>query len=123
MQGEGVDVLGRVSDEHLADLYQRAMLLVYPSALEGFGLPVLEAMAQGCPVLCARNSALVEIGGDAALYLDDVSCEPFAARLTEVLGDREALAARGSASRAHAATFSWEATARATLDALRAALR
>ena len=118
-QGDGVDVLGRVSDDHLAELYQRATLLVYPSALEGFGLPILEAMAHGCPVLCARNAALVEVGADVALYLDDVATEPFARRLTAVLGDRDALATRGEEGRARAATFPWRTTALSTLDAFR----
>ncbi len=122
-QGDGVDVLGRVSDDRLADLYQRATLLVYPSALEGFGLPILEAMARGCPVLCARNSALIEVGAEVALYIDDLAVEPFAERLDAVLGDRDALAKRGEEGRTHAATFPWRETALKTLDAFRELVR
>ena len=61
--------------------------------------------------------------GDAAIYLDDTAPEAFAGRLAEVLAGREDLAARGERSRAHAATFTWERTARATLDAMREALQ
>lgn len=113
---------GSVSDAELADLYRRASLMVYPSALEGFGLPILEAMSHGCPVLCARNSSLPEVGGDAALYLERTDPASFAERLAEVLSDPEALRHRGERSREHAAAFTLARTARETLDALRQAL-
>ena len=121
--GPGCELRGVVSEAELADLYRRATLMVYPSAYEGFGLPILEAMSYGCPVLSARNSSLPEAGGGVALYLDDASPEPLGERLREVLSDRTGLADRGERSRAHAATFTWEQTARATLDAMREALR
>jgi len=120
--GPECELLGFVSDAALADLYRRATLLVYPSSYEGFGLPVLEAMAHGCPALVARNSSLTEVGGNAAAYLDDPTAAGIAARLTEVLADRAALAARGEAAREHAGRFSWSSVAQATLDAYREAI-
>jgi glycosyltransferase involved in cell wall biosynthesis len=121
--GPGCEILGFVRREELFDLYRRATLLVYPSAYEGFGLPVVEAMAHGCPVLCARNSALVEVGGQTAIFLDDVSPEGIAEALGEVLADREALRERGEAGREEAARYSWTAAATATRDVYRQALR
>jgi alpha-1,3-rhamnosyl/mannosyltransferase len=119
MAGPECDMLGRVDDATLTDLYRTATLLVYPSSYEGFGLPVLEAMAHGCPVLIARNSSLPEVGGDAALYLDDPTSGGIACALAEVLADRPALAERGERSRARAAHFTWESIAQATLDVYR----
>ena len=121
--GPGCELRGVVSEPELASLYERAALMVYPSAYEGFGLPILEAMSYGCPVLTARNSSLPEAGGDVALYLDDMSPDAFARCLGEVLASRTALVELGERSREHAATFTWERTARATLDAMREALR
>ena len=121
--GPGCEIRGFVRREELFDLYRRATLLVYPSAYEGFGLPVVEAMAHGCPVLCARNSALVEVGGRTAIFLDDVSPEGIAEALGEVLADREALRERGEAGREEAARYSWTAAATATRDVYRQALR
>ena len=100
--GPGCEVRGFIRREELLDLYRRATLLVYPSAYEGFGLPVVEAMAAGCPVLCARNSSLIEIGGRSALFLDEVTPEAIAAALADALSDREALAERGEAGREEA---------------------
>lgn len=121
--GPGCELRGFVSAAELASLYQRAALLVYPSAYEGFGLPVLEAMAHGCPVLVARNSALPEVAGEAATYLDDPTPTGIAEALSTLLADRATLRARGEAGRARAAGFSWDAVARGTLAAYRAALR
>jgi glycosyltransferase involved in cell wall biosynthesis len=121
--GPGCEIRGYVRREEVMDLYRRATLLAYPSAYEGFGLPVAEAMAHGCPVLCARNSALVEVGGRSAIFLDDVTPEGIATALTELLADRDALAERGEAGRAEAARFSWPASATATRDVYRQALR
>lgn len=121
--GPGCEIRGFVRREELLDLYRRATLLAYPSAYEGFGLPVVEAMAHGCPVLCARNSSLIEIGGRSAIFLDDVTPEGIAAALAQALADREALAVRGEAGRDEAARYSWSASATATRDVYRQALR
>ena len=121
--GPDSEIRGFLRREEVLDLYRRATLLVYPSAYEGFGLPVVEAMAAGCPVLCARNSALVEVGGRTAIVLDDVTPEGIASALSEALADREALARRGEEGRAEAARYSWSAAATATRDVYRQALR
>jgi glycosyltransferase involved in cell wall biosynthesis len=121
--GPGCEIRGFVRREELLDLYRRATLLAYPSSYEGFGLPVVEAMAAGCPVLCARNSSLIEIGGRSAIFLDDVSPEGIAKALSEALADREALLARGQAGREEASRYSWPASATATRDVYRQAMR
>lgn len=121
--GPGSEIRGFVRREQVLDLYRRATLLVYPSAYEGFGLPVVEAMAARCPVMCARNSALVEVGGSAAIFLDDVTPEGIARALTEALADRDALARRGEEGREQAARYSWAAAATATRDVYRQAIR
>ncbi len=120
--GPECDMLGFVDSETLANLYRRATLVVYPSSYEGFGLPVLEAMAHGCPALVARNSSLAEVGGDAALYIDTPTADGIARALTTALADRPALAARGEASRAHAAGFAWSRVAEETLAVYREAM-
>lgn len=120
--GPECDLLGFVDDATLADLYRTATLLVYPSSYEGFGLPVLEAMAHGCPALIARNSSLTEIGGDAALYIDTPTADGIASALTDALADRSALVARSEASRAHAARFAWSHVADQTLAVYREAI-
>jgi len=105
----GVECLGRVSDESLADLYRRAAALVFPSLYEGFGQPPLEAMASGCPVAVARSGALPEVCGDAARYFDPTSIEDLAAAVLDVLSTPEDFVARGFE---RAARFSWDACAR-----------
>lgn len=120
--GPGCEIRGFVRREELIDLYRRATLLAYPSAYEGFGLPVVEAMAHGCPVLIARNSSLIEIGGRTALFLDDETPEGIAQGLREALADRDELAQRGEAGREEAARYSWPASATATRDVYRQAL-
>jgi glycosyltransferase involved in cell wall biosynthesis len=111
-------VLGYVPRADLPGLYAAAGVFVYPSFYEGFGLPVLEAMACGVPVVTYNVCSLPEVAGDAAVLLDPpVSPETLAAALTRVLDDaafRRDLVARG---RARARRFDWRDTARATLEA------
>ena len=121
--GPGCELRGFVSHEELDGLYRRASLLAFPSAFEGFGLPVIEAMARACPVMLARNSSLREIGGEAAIWLDDPSPEGIARTLADVLADRAALAARGARARADAQRFAWPEAARRTLAVLAGACR
>ncbi len=121
-RGVGCDMLGFVDDAELHELYRRATLFVSLSAYEGFGLPIVEAMAHGCPVLVADNSSQAEVAGEGAFLIHDASPDAIAARLEEVLADRDELARRGEAARARAAELSWTATARKTADVWREAL-
>jgi alpha-1,3-rhamnosyl/mannosyltransferase len=110
----GVRLLGRVGDAQLHALYANATAFAYPSLYEGFGLPVLEAMAAGAPVLTSLSSSLPEVAGDAALLVDPRDTAAIAAGLERLLRDaglRERLRVAG---RARAAAFSWERTARET---------
>ncbi len=114
-----VRFLGRVPDKDLPALYSGALLFVFPSLAEGFGLPVLEAMACGTAVACAHTSSLPEVGGEAVAYFDPTSSQEMAAVLTALLQDaqkRELLAKKGLVQ---AREFSWEETAVATLTQYR----
>ena len=111
---------GFVEDEHLPALYRGALLFVYPSLYEGFGLPVLEAMACGTPVITSNRASLPEVAGDAALLVDPTRPEALAAAMTSIINDgklRQALRAKGLA-RAH--TFTWDAVAQQTIAIYRA---
>lgn len=111
--------LGYCTTEALRAAYDRSLALVFPSLYEGFGLPVLEAMARGCPVITSRGTATEEVAGAAALLVDPVSTEEIEgamARLVHDAGLRRELAARG---RRRVREFSWDRCASATIDALR----
>ncbi len=113
---ERVVCTGYVDEETLACLYSGAATFVYPSWYEGFGLPVLEAMACGCPVICSNTSSLPEVAGNAAIFIDPRDAEGLAHALDTVLDDsalRQSLAQRGLIK---AAEFSWENTAIRTLE-------
>lgn len=112
-------VLGPVAAADLAALYRRAALFCFPSVHEGFGLPVLEAMAQGTPVLCSRAASLPEVAGSAARYVNDPGAEYWSAATVELLGDEQALAQLSAAGVARASGFTWAACAAATAAALR----
>ncbi len=104
-------------DAHdLEGLYALASCFVFASINEGFGIPILEAMRRGVPVACSRATALPEVAGDAARYFDPYSVPDIAEALLELLRDRELAAELVARGRARQATFTWEATARGTLE-------
>jgi glycosyltransferase involved in cell wall biosynthesis len=116
LERRGADLRGYVEKGELARLYHGAACLVLPSRYEGFGLPVLEAMACGTPVVAADEPALREVGGDAAVYAGP---DGLVAAIRRALADRDRLAAAGLE---RARLFSWDETARRTLDVYREAL-
>ena len=105
---------GHVADGELARLYRGAAVFAYPSRYEGFGMPVLEAMASGTPVVASSHPSLDEACGDAALRADPDSQEEWAAAIERALSERDELVRRGLA---HAGGFTWERTGRVFLDA------
>lgn len=122
-QGDRVRRLGPVGDPSLKALLQGALVLAAPSLYEGFGLPPLEAMDCGCPVIAGRAAALPEICGDAALYVDPLSASDIAGAVRRLCLDqalREELRARG---RARAGGFTWRSGAQLLLGQVRAVLR
>ena len=121
LPSERTHLLGPVSDTELNALYRHAAWFIFPSLYEGFGLPPLEAMANGCPVLAAAAAAIPEVCGDAALYFDPHDPDSLAARLREVLTLREPDALRGTLARRareRLAIYRWDANARIVLDRL-----
>jgi glycosyltransferase involved in cell wall biosynthesis len=114
--GDRVRFVGWLDDEMLDGLYRAATCFVLPSLAEGFGLPVLEAMARGTPVTCSLASSLPEVGGDAALYFDPLDLGAIATALGQLLREPELRARLREAGIARAAEFSWQRTAEATLE-------
>ena len=114
----GVRLLTSVDDPGLLALYRAAGALAFPSLYEGFGLPLLEAMAEGLPALAGDAGALPELAGDAALLVDPRDVEAIAAGLERVLGDSELRARLAEAGPSRAAGYTWERGAAATLEVL-----
>ena len=115
---ERVKFLDSVGDEELAIFYQQALCYVLPSLYEGFGLPVLEAMQHGCPVITSKISSLPEAGGDAAIYVDPGDVDDIAQKMMKLISDealRKKLIEKG---KKQVTKFSWEKTARETLKVL-----
>jgi glycosyltransferase involved in cell wall biosynthesis len=115
---ERIHMPGYAARETSRDLYQAAEVFVYPSLAEGFGLPVLEAMASGLPVVASTAEALREVAGDAALFADPRDPAVFSRAIERVLDDPAARARLRAAGLLRAAEFSWEACARATAGVL-----
>jgi glycosyltransferase involved in cell wall biosynthesis len=89
--------------------------MAFPSLVEGFGLPVLEAMVRGVPVACSDIPVLREVAGDAAAFFDPLDAGSIARVLQQLLGDEDARQRLSASGRAHAARFTWRATAEGTL--------
>jgi len=118
-----VEHLGYVEPEKRRDLYATASMLVLPSHLEGFGLPVLEAMTIGVPVIVSRRGALPEVGGDAAVTIEPDDVDGLAAAISKYLGDPALAEAAVERGRRRAQAYSWDASARVLLDVYRSAIR
>lgn len=103
--------LGRVSDSELRALYDSALCLLFPSRYEGFGLPPVEAMACGCPVMASCGGAVQEICGDAAVYINSDDCRSMTKAVELVLDDEGLLSRLRQRGLERAARFSWEASA------------
>lgn len=111
-----IELRGYVETDDLRELYRKAAMLVYPSLYEGFGLPVLEAMSLGCPVITSKVSSLPEVGGDAAMYVDPLDTEAIAEAMTNLLADEPRRASMAQKGVERARTFSWEACAEQTVE-------
>ena len=118
-----IEFTGIVSDERLAALYQNAAVFVFPTLYEGFGLPVLEAMACACPVITSNTSSLPEVVGDAGILVNTKDVSALCAAIERVLtepGLRERLQNAGVQ---RAKLFSWERAARETVELYRKVVR
>src|SRR5207249_2741824 len=107
---------GYVSDEELIALYQMATCLVFPSLYEGFGLPVLEAMAAGCPVITSTTSALPEVAGNAELLVDQLTIQEIETAMRRVLQNEDLQPRIINDGQLWASNSSWERTARMTRE-------
>jgi alpha-1,3-rhamnosyl/mannosyltransferase len=123
VEREEVRPLGFVTDDQLADLYSGATALVYPSLYEGFGLPPLEAMACGTPVVTSNVSSLPEVAGDAAVMMQDpLDTDALQNAMKRLIDDRAFWLQKAAASLKQAALFSWERCAKETIAVYRRAL-
>ena len=120
--GDAARFLGPLGENELAVLYSHAGAFVLPSVYEGFGLPVLEAMACGAPAVCSNAGPLPEVAGDAAVLLAPDGPDAWAAAMARLLSDARLADALRQKGFARARTFSWERTAHATRDVYREAL-
>jgi glycosyltransferase involved in cell wall biosynthesis len=117
-----VEHLGYVEPDRRRDLYATASMLVLPSHLEGFGLPVLEAMTVGVPVIVSRRGALPEVGGDAVVAVEPDDVNGLAAAMRRYVDDPAAAAAAIERGRGRAQAYSWDASARVLLEVYRQAI-
>jgi alpha-1,3-rhamnosyl/mannosyltransferase len=119
----GVSHLGHVPDEWIPELYRRAVAVVFPSLYEGFGMPLLEAMACGCPVACSDFPVVLETVGDAALTFDATDEEATASAIGRITSDDSLRGELRAAGHARAASRTWIASAKAHVKAYEAASR
>lgn len=113
--------LGYISEPHLQGLYGNATALVMPSLYEGFGLPLLEAMRHGVPIVTSNTGSMVEISGPAAVLIDPTSKESIATSMRQVVSDLQLRGKLSSAGLEQAAHFSWDTAAQSTLTILETA--
>jgi len=111
--------LGYLPKEDIPYLYNLARCMVFPSLFEGFGLPVVEAMASGCPVICSENSSIPEVGGEAALYFNPLSSEDIAEKIALAWNDENLIKKLKAFGLTQASKFSWAESAKKTMDVYR----
>lgn len=111
-----------IENSNLAALYSSAVAFVFPSLYEGFGIPILEAMANGCPCILSDSSSLPEVGGGAAIYMDARSRDSMNSTVREVLDDKDRRDSMSKRGIDQATKFSWNTTVRSTIDLYRSVL-
>jgi glycosyltransferase involved in cell wall biosynthesis len=109
-------------DSALSEAYAHATALVYPSRYEGFGLPPVEAMHSGCPVVCSNASSIPEIVGEAGLYFDPLSVDELANALVQIVGSQSLRSTLSQKGQIRAAQFTWQSCAQRTLAVYQAIL-
>ncbi|HKI51351.1 MAG TPA: glycosyltransferase family 1 protein, partial [Geothermobacteraceae bacterium] len=114
-----VKALGYLPYDDLPALFNLARIMVYPSLFEGFGIPLVEAMACGCPVICSDRTSLPEVAGEAALLIDPTSPEDIADKIWAAWNDEGNLASLRTRGLQRAEFFSWEKMAKKTIDVYR----
>ena len=119
---EDIQQLDYLSDELVALFYNQAAAFVYPSYYEGFGLPILEAMTLGAPVITSNTSSLPEVGGEAALYINPHDYYELAQTMLKVIDNSTLSKEMIDKGKKQAQKFSWEKTAKATIEAYRSIL-
>lgn len=122
-QIKNITALGYITDEELKALYLNALGLILPSYYEGFGLPILEAMQCGCPVLCARAASLPEVAGNAALFFDPGNARDIAKTIERIVLDPSLRSELTQKGYQRAIDFSWRAAASKTMDELLRAVK
>jgi len=115
---DSVHLTGWIPRDQLYQLYERAQAFIYPSTFEGFGMPVLEAMAAGVPVACSDIAPLRDVAGDAALFFDPLDEDAIAGALERIVTDAPLRQRLGQAGAERARRFTWERTAQQTLSVL-----
>ncbi|SEB07031.1 glycosyltransferase family 1 protein [Paenibacillus sp. 276b] len=113
---DAINWLGYVTDEELKALYENAAGFIFPSLYEGFGLPPLEAMATGCPVIVSSRASIPEVCGDAGLYFNPDSPKDAASRLIEITSDPELSEQMSYKGKGHSGLFSWNKCAKDTVN-------
>jgi glycosyltransferase involved in cell wall biosynthesis len=121
LDADHIHFLGYVANEALPGYYQQATLFVFPSLYEGFGIPLVEAMASGTPVVTSSTSSLPEVGGDAALYFDPTSIEEMSETMYRVLHDTKQQKEMCKLGHKQVQKFSWEKHAQTILDSIHSA--
>lgn len=116
--GSQVHYLGYVDKDEMPYIYQKAAFLVFPSKFEGFGIPLVEAMKTGCPIICSNSTSIPEVAGDAALYFDPDDDQKLASLMEELLSSPQLKLELIEKGFERAKLFSWEKTAQETLAVL-----